>query len=134
MSTTVFTYFDPNSGATGWTAPVEGSAGQIKVRPSMRGRNYVTGSDLGASSVVVNMIGASCPCSVWVKPASGNAMLVEYSVEDNATVNPAQVAWLPWPNGAVTTTTMAILDSPVTALRFSRTVGISSSNAYGVVI
>lgn len=134
MSTTLFTYYDPNKGMTGWTAPMEGSYGQAKVRPSMTGRNFVSGANLGATPVVVDMMGAAVPCSVWAKPAAGNTILVEYAVENTAVDNPAAATWFPWPSGTVSTATMEILDAPVTALRFTRAAGIGTTNAYGVVI
>lgn len=114
--------------------PLEWSDGAAKVRPSVRGRNHFSAANLGATAAVVDMRGAACPCTVWVRPAAGNTLRVEYAVEDAAVTTPANVQWFPWPNGDVNVASTGVLDSPVTALRFTRVGGLSDTNSYGVVI
>jgi hypothetical protein len=105
-------------------------AGVIKLTPDSTGNRIVepflprTALANGVA-VVVPMLGASIPSTVWVVPAAGDTVLVEYSMDNGVTFEN-------WPNGSVTARSKDTLVSGITHLRFSRTVGSGTTSTYGV--
>ena len=75
--------------------------------------------------VVFKMVGVELPATVWVEPAAGDTVTVEYQGGGSA-------SWVAWPNGAVTAYSAAVLDAPVYALRFTRSAGAGITSKYGV--
>jgi hypothetical protein len=71
------------------------------------------------------MRGLPIPCRVWVEPAAGDTVAVEYSYNNGKT-------WKPWANGPVTVNAEDGLDLGVTHLKFQRTAGEGVTSAYGV--
>lgn len=111
---------DTVSGKPDVVKSFKGSALSIK---SMR--TFASGTLTSGSAVVVAMDGAPIPSTVWVVPVSGDTVLVEYSMDGGTTYEN-------WPNGSVTARAKDTLNSGVTQLRFSRTVGSGTTSTYGV--
>jgi hypothetical protein len=80
---------------------------------------------LNGTPVVMQMVGIPIPTTVWVVPAAGDTVLVEYSMDGGATYEN-------WPNGSVTARSEDSLVSGVTQLRFSRTAGSGVTSTYGI--
>lgn len=74
---------------------------------------------------VVSVAGAHMPLSVWVDPAEGDTVTVEYRMHPDA-------PWVDWAKGDVTDYADDVLDGPVDALRFTSAIGLGSVSAYGV--
>ena len=98
------------------------------------GAGYVTGRMIGlfATGILVNgspliipMLGAPLPALVWVRPAIGDTVLMEYSTDNG-------VNYASWPNGSVTVYSEDALILGVTHLRVTRTAGTGITSTYGV--
>jgi hypothetical protein len=85
----------------------------------------ISGVLADGNAVTHAMRGMPLPCRVWVKPAAGDTVAVEYS-SDNG------VSYDPWPNGPVTANAEDGLDLGVTHLKFQRTAGAGVTSTYGV--
>lgn len=77
------------------------------------------------SAVVVPMRGVGYPRTVWVNPAAGDTVTVEYQPGPGG-------PWVAWPNGAATAFSSAVIDAPVEGVRFTRSSGAGITSAYGV--
>lgn len=78
----------------------------------------------GASQIIV-MRGAPLPSTVYAKPAPGDTVTIEYSVDDGAT-------YTAWALGGVTVNSDTTFDSGVTHLRGTRTAGSGTTSEFGV--
>lgn len=92
----------------------------------MAGRNVRSGTLPDGTAKIEVMTGAPLPCTVWVRPASGDTVTVSYSVDGGSNYE----TWVP---GAVTAYSDDTLLGPVTHLKFQRTAGSGTTSAYGVV-
>ncbi len=89
-------------------------------------RNQAQGTLADGTPVVVSFSdGVRIPMTVWVNPAAGDTVRVEYRVD-------ADAPWVAWPKGNATAYTDDSLDSPVSDLRFTRVAGSGTTSAYGV--
>lgn len=75
------------------------------------------------TAVVVPMINAPIPATVWVRPSS-DTITVSYSTDGGTN-------YQTWPNGSVTAYSQDILVSGITHLKFQATAG-NANNSYGV--
>lgn len=75
--------------------------------------------------VIVPVPNIMLPITVWVNPAAGDGILVEYRVS-------ADSPWKPWPAGTVTAYTEDARTCPVSDLRFTRASGSSTNSTIGV--
>lgn len=87
--------------------------------------NQSSGVLADGTAVVVSLAGAVLPLAVWVNPAEGDTVTVEYRIDDDA-------PWQAWAAGAVTAYADDVLIGPVSDLRFTRTAGSGTTSAYGV--
>lgn len=78
------------------------------------------------AAIVMQLGGLDLPRTVWVNPAAGDTVTVEYREH-------LEAPWTAWPNGAVTAHSVDVIDSPVQALRFTRTAGSGTTSAYGIL-
>ena len=92
-----------------------------------RGRHGLSFSGtLGSGTAVpVAMAEVEFPSTVWVRPAAGDTVSVEYSCDGGTT-------YTAWSHGPVTAYTESVFDAPITHLRFQRTAGSGTTSAYGV--
>jgi len=90
----------------------------------MRGAFNITQLPSG-TAVVVPMVAAPLPATIWTRPAVGDTVTVSYSTDN-------QVNWNTWPAGAVTVYTEDSLLSGVTHVRFQRTAGSGTTSTCGV--
>lgn len=86
---------------------------------------FTSGVLANGTAVVVKATGLELPATVWVDPAAGDTVTVEYQ-------GGASASWVAWPNGAVTAYSAAVLDGAVYALRFTRSAGAGTTSKYGV--
>lgn len=91
----------------------------------MTGAPIISGTLTDGTAVTKSMETMPIPATVWVVPVSGDTVLVEYSMDGGTT-------YQNWPNGSVTSRSSDVLQSGVTHLRFSRTVGSGTTSTYGV--
>ena len=77
------------------------------------------------NAVTLGMIGAPIPCTVWVNPTEGDTINVWISFDGGT-------SWQEWEAGEVTVMTSRTLNSGVTAIKFQRTVGTSTTSTCGV--
>jgi hypothetical protein len=96
----------------------------MKAHGAMNGLFY-SGVLANATPVVVNMKDAPLPATIWVKPAAGDTVLIEYSLDNGAT-------FADWPLGGMAAEAEDILDSGVTHLRATRTIGAGTTSSFGV--
>ena len=89
-------------------------------------RISIRGTLPDATPVVVDISGRSAPTTVWVDPATGDTVRVEYRVDSSA-------PWRVWDKGDVTAYADDVTDGPVGWLRFTRTDGAGTTSAYGVL-
>lgn len=87
--------------------------------------SFASGVLTSATPAILNVREADIPLTVWVVPASGDTVLVEYSMDNGVTFEN-------WPNGSVVARAKDTLVSGITHLRFSRTAGAGTTSTYGV--
>lgn len=115
------------------TAQIDTENGQRKSQKSKNGiayysqamRSFSSGTLANGTPVVVATEGAPIPATVWVVPAAGDTVLVEYSLDSG-------VSYDNWAKGSVTARANDVLNSGVTHLRFTRTAGAGTTSTYGV--
>lgn len=92
----------------------------------MTGRQYKGGTLPNTTPVVETMEDAPLPCTVWVRPGSGDTVKVEYSVDDGQNYET-------WAAGSVTAYADDVLLSGVTHIRFTATTAATATSTYGVL-
>jgi hypothetical protein len=92
----------------------------------IEGTNALSGT-FGAANATVSMVGYGVPATITVIPGSGCTVKAQTSTSSSAAVTAGTATWVDWDTGAVTANTSAALVSPVTALKFLRTVGAAES-------
>lgn len=102
---------------------------QFKAAGHMGGRNFSDGTLADGTAVVIDMLGAPMPCTVWARPASGDTVTVSYSVDGGQNYE----VWQQGTSGAVTAYAADVLLGPVTHVKFQRTAGAGTTSTYGVV-
>lgn len=98
----------------------------IQTNGRMTGRQFKTGTLPDTTAVVVTMEDAPLPCTVWVRPGSGDTVLVEYSVDDGQNYES-------WAAGSVTASADDTLLSGVTHIRFTATTAATATSTYGIL-
>jgi hypothetical protein len=92
----------------------------------IEGTNSFTGT-FGAADAVKKVRGYGVPATITVIPGAGCTVKAQFTTSSEAAVDAATATWVDWDDGAVTATTQAALISPVTAVKFVRTVGANES-------
>ena len=98
----------------------------IQTNGRMTGRAYKTGTLVDTTPVVETMVDAPLPCTVWVRPGTGDTVLVAYSVDGGQNYES-------WPAGSVTAYAADSLLSAVTHIRFTATTAATATSTYGVL-
>lgn len=81
---------------------------------------------LNGTAVVLDLVGLQLPATVWVQPAAGDTVTVEYRTDDAA-------SWVAWTPGASTAFAKDTLTAPQASVRITRTVGSGTTSAYGIL-
>jgi hypothetical protein len=92
----------------------------------VEGTNVITGT-FGASDATVKLRGYGVPATITVIPGAGCTVKAQFTTSSDAAIDAATATWVDWDDGAVTANTQAALISPVTGVKFVRTVGANSS-------
>lgn len=89
-------------------------------------RKPIRGTLPDATPVVVDISGRPAPTTVWVAPAPGDTVRVEYRVGSSA-------PWRIWDKSDVTAYADDVTDGMISGLRFTRIDGTGTTSAYGVL-
>lgn len=88
-------------------------------------RRLWRGTLASGSPVEISLGGRRPPLTVWVNPAVGDTVRVEYRID-------AAAPWTSWENGDVTSYSDIVFSGPISDLRFTRTSGSGTTSKYGV--
>ena len=91
-------------------------------------RSVTSGTLINGTAVIVPMLTANYPATVWVNAVAGDTVAVSYSVDN-------EVTYTAWPNGSIVgaATSNDTMNSPITHLKFQRTAGAGVTSTYGVI-
>lgn len=87
--------------------------------------SVVRGTLDDATPVVIDVSGRRPPLGVWVNPAAGDTVRVEYRIDSS-------MPWRSWEKGDVTAYADDVAECPLSHLRFTRIAGTGTTSAYGV--